>query len=125
MCRRRPRSRQGQRPTPIRRRPNTAALAAAQERRDRAFAAYQELPEENDAFATEHEAGEGISSGSPGTPGTIPEAPIGECPTERPPGTAPPPEPPFVAVPCAPGAPVSTSAPPSHGTLPEANLPPQ
>ena len=44
---------------------NQAALDRANERFDRAFAAYQNLPEENDAWATGPAAAEGITGGSP------------------------------------------------------------
>jgi hypothetical protein len=96
-------------PTPA----NLAALERAKQRFDKAFAAYQDLPEENDAFATEHAAGEGVSSGTSGTPGLI-LRPAGKAcglniPAETPPAPGP----------VAP-LPKGTSA---HSILPEANLP--
>ncbi len=72
---------------------NQAALERAEKRFDKAFAAYQDLPEENDAFATGPSAAEGITKGSPGTPGLI-LRPAGKAcgqnvPAEEPPKVAP------------------------------------
>jgi hypothetical protein len=81
-----------------------AALDEANERSDLAFAAYQNLPEENDAWATGPLAAAGISSGSP--------EPEPAEPAEGLPGDA--------------GEPAGSPPPdegPSHGTLPEENLP--
>jgi len=61
-------------PTPA----NEAAVDRAQARFDKAFAAYQDLPEENDAWATGPAAAEGITRGTPGTPGPI-LAPAGQA----------------------------------------------
>jgi hypothetical protein len=61
-------------PTPA----NEAAVDRAQARFDKAFAAYQDLPEENDAWATGPAAAEGITRGTPGTPGPI-LAPAGKA----------------------------------------------
>lgn len=84
-----------------------AALDAAVARRRRAFDAYRNLPEENDAWATEPEAGQGITSGSPepdeAGPAPAP-GPTGEG-LEEPAGSPPP------------------RGQPSHEVLPEANLP--
>lgn len=96
-------------PTPA----NLAALDRAKQRFDRAFAAYQNLPEENDAFATESAAAEGITHGSPGTPGLI-LRPTGKAcdlivPAEDPPAPTP----------IAP-LPKGVQA---HNLLPEDNLP--
>jgi hypothetical protein len=79
-----------------------AALDAANERFDRAFAAYQNLPEENDAWATGPLAAAGISGGSP-----EPEPAPGGLPGEagEPAGTPPPDE------------------GPAHDAMPEENLP--
>lgn len=44
---------------------NRAAARAARARRQRAFAAYRELPEENDAWATGPQAEAGVTTGSP------------------------------------------------------------
>jgi hypothetical protein len=49
---------------------NQAALAKAQARRDKAFAAYRNLPEENDAWATGPEAAAGVTHGTTPAPGT-------------------------------------------------------
>jgi hypothetical protein len=48
-------------PTPA----NAAALARAQARFDRAFARYQNLPEENDANALGPQTGAGVTRGAP------------------------------------------------------------
>jgi hypothetical protein len=81
-----------------------AALDAANERFDRAFAAYQNLPEENDAWATGPLAAAGISGGSP----------------------EPEPEPAAAGLPGEAGEPAGTPPPaegPAHDTMPEENLP--
>ncbi len=86
----------------------TAATQAALDRADarfqRAFAAYQNLPEENDAWATGPLAAAGISGGSP--------EPEPESEAGGPPGEAGEPA----------GSPPSDEGP-AHGTLPEENLP--
>jgi hypothetical protein len=94
---------------------NLATVERAQARKDVAYAAYQNLPEENDAFATEHAAAEAITRGTEGTPGEIPKG-IGECPDET-----------------EAGAPSKEIAPerveatptgvPSHDILPDTDLP--
>ena len=81
---------------------NQAALDRANERFSRAFAAYQNLPEENDAWATGPAAARGITGGSP-TPEPEVEGLEGEG--EEPAGSPP------------------TTDGPAHGTLPEENLP--
>ncbi len=86
----------------------TAATQAALDRADarfqRAFAAYQNLPEENDAWATGPLAAAGISGGSPEPE---PESEAGGLPGEA-------------GEPA--GSPPSDEGP-AHGTLPEENLP--
>ncbi len=47
---------------------NQAVLDQARARFDRAYAAYRNLPEENDAWATEPAAGAGVTSGTPPAP---------------------------------------------------------
>lgn len=59
---------------------NQAKLAQARARFEKAFAQYQNLPEENDAFATEVEAALAITGGSPAPP--VPdEEPAGSPPS--------------------------------------------
>jgi hypothetical protein len=83
---------------------NQALVDKAEARNDKAFEAYRNLPEENDAWATEAEAAEGIKRGSP-RPKPAPAAgPTGEG-IDKPAGSPP-----------APG-------PSAHERLPEANLP--
>lgn len=89
-------------PTPA----NQTALDRAHERFDRAFAAYRNLPEENDAWATGPAAAEGITGGSP-----EPE-PAPELEEEGLEGAAGEPA----------GSPPAAEGP-AHGTLPEENLP--
>jgi len=48
---------------------NQAALAKAKVRRDKVFAAYRNLPEENDAWATGPEAAAGVTQGTAPSPG--------------------------------------------------------
>jgi hypothetical protein len=106
-------------PTPA----NQAALDRAQARFDRAFAAYRNLPEENDAWATGPAAAAGVTSGSAPAPapaggagagaggsGAAGAAPAGEG--EGLPGAAGEPA----------GAPPQANGP-AHGVLPEDNLP--
>jgi len=83
-------------PTPA----TEAALERANERFQRAFAAYQNLPEENDAWATGPLAAAGITSGSP-----PPTPPVLSGEAGEPAGSPPPP------------------GGPAHGKLPEDNLP--
>ncbi|HLG11970.1 MAG TPA: hypothetical protein VI876_09440 [Dehalococcoidia bacterium] len=81
-----------------------AALDQANARFDRAFAAYQNLPEENDAWATGPLAAAGVTSGSP----------------------EPEPAPGAAGLPGAAGEPAGTPPAadgPAHGTMPEENLP--
>lgn len=83
---------------------NQTRLDRANERFATAFAAYQNLPEENDAWATEPAAAAGITGGSP----------------------EPEPEPVGEGVEGEGGDPAGTPPPaegPAHGTLPEAALP--
>lgn len=85
-ARTRARTRAAANPTPA----NQAALERAEARFSRAHDAYRDLPEENDAWATEPEAGEGISGGSPepddeadadaGEAGDLVEEPAGSPP---------------------------------------------
>jgi hypothetical protein len=87
-----------------------AALDRANARFDRAFAAYQNLPEENDAWATGPLAAAGITGGSP-EPAPAPDA-----------GAAPEP----AALPGEAGEPAGSPPAadgPAHGTMPEENLP--
>ena len=85
---------------------NQARLDRANEQFGVAFAAYQNLPEENDAWATGPAAAAGITSGSPEPePAVEPEAEGIEGEGGEPAGSPPP----------ADG--------PAHGTLPEASLP--
>jgi hypothetical protein len=85
---------------------NQTRLDRANERFDRAFAAYQNLPEENDAWATEPAAAARITGGSPEPePEAEPEAEGLEGEGGEPAGAPPPAE------------------GPAHGTLPEAALP--
>ena len=91
-------------PTPA----NQAALDRANERFNRAFAAYQNLPEENDAWATGPAAARGITGGSAvpePEPEAAPEAEGLEGEGGEPAGSPP------------------TAEGPAHGTLPEENLP--
>lgn len=85
-------------PTPA----NQAALDRAKARFDRAFAGYQNLPEENDAWATGTAAQPGVTSGSP-----APEPAPAEDEAEGADAAGSPP----------------TSDGPAHGTFPEENLP--
>ena len=109
-------ARQAANPTPA----NQAALDRARARFQRAFAAYQNLPEENDAWATEPLAATGVTSGSP-EPEPEPEpADATEADSLTGdagdagglPGDAGEPA----------GSPPSSDGP-AHGTLPEDNLP--
>ncbi len=87
---------------------NQATLDRASVRFDRAFAAYRNLPEENDAWATGPAAAAGITSGSPEAEPEPEAAPDAEGLG----GEA--------------GAPAGSPPPaggPAHGTFPEANLP--
>jgi hypothetical protein len=87
-----------------------AALDRANARFDRAFAAYQNLPEENDAWATGPLAATGITGGSP-EPAPAPDA-----------GAAPD----ATGLPGAAGEPAGSPPAadgPAHGTMPEENLP--
>ncbi len=85
---------------------NQARLDRANERFAVAFAAYQNLPEENDAWATEPAAAAGITSGSPEPePEAVPEGEGIEGEGGEPAGSPPP------------------GDGPAHGTLPEAGLP--
>jgi hypothetical protein len=87
-----------------------AALDRANERFNRAFAAYQNLPEENDAWATGVLAQAGITGGSP-EPAPAPDA-----------GTAPD----TTGLPGEAGEPAGSppaAGGPAHGTMPEENLP--
>jgi len=77
-----------------------AALERANERFERAFAAYQNLPEENDAWATGPLAAAGVTSGSP-----PPTPPVLSGEAGEPAGSPPP------------------AGGPAHGKLPEDNLP--
>lgn len=100
---------------------NTAAFATAKARFERAHAAYQELPEENDAWATGGRARTGITAGSPGSvPGQEPPAPVPElCASEGGPAEA---EAEGSFVPPIEGELKPPDAP-AHGSLPEENLP--
>jgi hypothetical protein len=87
---------------------NQAARDRANERFDRAFAAYRNLPEENDAWATGPAAAAGITSGSPEVepePEAAPDAEGLEGDAGAPAGSPPP------------------AGGPAHGTFPEENLP--
>jgi hypothetical protein len=55
---------------------NEAALKAAEAKRDKSRAVYEDLPEENDAFATGRTSGAGVTRGAPDpvTPETPPQA---------------------------------------------------
>jgi hypothetical protein len=102
---------------------NKAAFAVAKQRFDKAHAAYQELPEENDAWATGGRARTGITSGSEGSiPGQEPAAPVPElCPADGgPPETESADEGSFV--PPSQGG-LKPPEAPAHGTMPEENLP--
>jgi len=57
-----------------------AALDAAKARFDKAFAAYQNLPEENDAWATGPSAAAGVTGGSPAPPAPVVDEPAGSPP---------------------------------------------
>ncbi len=99
-------------PTPA----NQAALDRAQARFDRVFAAYRNLPEENDAWATGPQAAEGVTSGTePDEAGEEAAAEAGEAGEEA------------AAAPAADEEQPAGSPPaagrPSHEILPEENLP--
>ncbi len=98
-------------PTPA----NQAALDRAQARFDRAFAAYRNLPEENDAWATGPQAAAGVTSGTDAEAGAdAAAAEAGEAGEEA-------------AEPTVGGEEPAGSPPaagrPSHEILPEENLP--
>ncbi|HEY7467436.1 MAG TPA: hypothetical protein VIB47_12160 [Dehalococcoidia bacterium] len=93
-----------------------ARLDRAHERFARAFAAYQNLPEENDAWATGVMAQAGITGGSP-APAPAPGAAAGPDASTAPGPTG---------LPGEAGEPAGTPPAadgPAHGTMPEENLP--
>jgi hypothetical protein len=83
---------------------NKAALVKAKARFDKAFAAYQNLPEENDAWATGPAAAVGVTSGSP-EPEPEPEPAPAPAVIEEPAGAPP------------------TPGESAHKTMPEKDLP--
>jgi hypothetical protein len=105
---------------------NQAALDRANERFDRAFAAYQNLPEENDAWATGPAAAAGITGGSPEPEAEAEPEPAGGEPEAEPEpaeGAAEGPTPILGGEAGEPAGAPPAAGRPSHEILPEESLP--